>query len=170
MNKELTDIGFILKPHGYKGDMRIRIHGQVSILDAAPRAFFLQVGAEFIPYFTESYRPTGDSEALIHLEGIQSKEEAARLKGQALFLPSASIQWTEPVIESDPYIGCMAEDLQFGEIGVVDEVLSYPQQELLSIHRDGRQILIPLRPEFIHKLELDQKRILFDLPEGLLDI
>ncbi len=55
-------------------------------------------------------------------------------------------------------------------IGEVDEIVKLPGQDLLSVTKSGKQVLIPMVKQFIVSIDIDSKTIVINPPEGLLDV
>ena len=69
--KEVFRIGFLLKPHGVKGEISMSfLDSVVEELDA-PYLVCLVDGI-FVPFFVESVRNKGDRTVLIKFQGINS--------------------------------------------------------------------------------------------------
>jgi len=66
------------------------------------------------------------------------------------------------------YVSFEISDKTLGEIGVIEEIIEYPQQEMAAVTYKDKEVLIPLNDQLIVKIDLDGKRIEMDLPEGLL--
>jgi 16S rRNA processing protein RimM len=168
--QDLIEVGFIKKTHGYKGDVRIVINDDVIIPETVD-VFFLQVKGEKLPYFVDKMEHILDDEYIIHLEEITTKEIAQPFKATKLFLPKSKIETVNNVNDdAHELIGYVVEDLQKGRIGIVTDVYDLPQQELLGVQFGSKEVLIPLRLELIHLMQTDKKTIIFDLPEGLLEL
>jgi len=67
----------------------------------------------------------------------------------------------------DQLIGLRAETPDGSRIGTVTGVLPYPAQNLLSIDRDGREVLIPMVKEIIKKVDIPSGKVVIDSIEGL---
>ena len=67
-------------------------------------------------------------------------------------------------------IGCEVFQ-QTGElIGIVDEILKSPGQDLLSVSRAAGRVLIPMVKQIIIEIDVLAKKIIVNPPEGLLDV
>ena len=67
-------------------------------------------------------------------------------------------------------IGCEVFQ-QSGElIGIVDEILKSPGQDLLSVSRAAGRVLIPMVKQIIIEIDVLAKKIIVNPPEGLLDV
>src|SRR5688572_8506432 len=82
-------IGFILKPHGLKGEVTI------SLDDDAPddletfKSIFLEKDGRLEPYFIESISIKGNK-AYLKLEDIDSPEAASEISKQSIHLPKTA--------------------------------------------------------------------------------
>jgi 16S rRNA processing protein RimM len=53
---------------------------------------------------------------------------------------------------------------------VVDEIVKLPGQDLLSVNKDGKEVLIPMVKQIIVSIDIKTKKIVVDPPEGLFDV
>lgn len=167
---ELIKIGKALKTHGYKGHLRV-------FIDEFYMDDFEEMKAVFInelPYFILSKDINSDSQAIILLEEIDSKEKAQLLQGKDIFAKEDDL---EDILEDDPYneiIGFSMEDKTSGNIGIIETIVEMPKQYLAKVLKSeegkNREILIPLNEAFIIKTDKKKKIIYVDLPEGFLEI
>ncbi len=163
---ELIKIGKALKTHGYKGHLKIYI-------DEFYMDDFEEMKAIFInnlPYFILSKDINSDTDAIISLEEINSKEKAQLLTGKEIFAKEEDV---EEILEEDPYgdlKGFVLEDKNFGTIGNIEQVIELPHQFLAQVFKNEKEILVPLNEDFIIKIDDKKKIVTVALPEGLLDI
>ncbi len=55
-------------------------------------------------------------------------------------------------------------------IGIVENILSISESELLIVRSRRKDILIPLVSEICIQMNIDKREIIIDPPEGLLDL
>ena len=67
-------------------------------------------------------------------------------------------------------IGFSVKDVSFGDVGVVSGVNDSNVQPLFEIDRNGTEILIPLIDRFIKKVDKENKVILLEVPNGLIEL
>jgi 16S rRNA processing protein RimM len=67
-------------------------------------------------------------------------------------------------------IGCSVEDTSGNRIGTVIEVLHIAGNDQLVVKHLDRELLIPAVESICVQISLGEKRILVDLPEGLMDL
>ena len=66
--------------------------------------------------------------------------------------------------------GCRVYAVDGEYLGEVTDVLDAGGTEILEVHRDKEETLIPFAQEYLRLIDLDRQRIEVDLPEGLRDL
>jgi 16S rRNA processing protein RimM len=66
--------------------------------------------------------------------------------------------------------GCQVHRLSGEEVGVVQEVLHLPGQDVLVVRdHEGREVLVPFVAAMVPTVDVAHQRITIDPPDGLLD-
>ena len=107
----------------------------------------------------------------VKFEDVDSEEDADDLMKSPLYLPLDLL----PELDENQFyfhdiIGYQVEDLKKGPIGTITAINDMTSQALFEIDFNGNQILIPMNDSFIHKLDKEQKLLIVDAPEGLIDL
>lgn len=163
---ELIKIGKVLKTHGYKGHLKV-------FIDEFYMDDFEEMKAVFInnlPYFITLKDINSNSQAIILLEEIDSKEKAHPLQGKDIFAKDDDLSEILDGEEYDHLVGYNITDKTIGNIGTIEEVIEMPFQFLAKIIRDKKEILIPLNDDFILNIDEQNKIVEMELPDGFLDI
>jgi 16S rRNA processing protein RimM len=109
---------------------------------------------------------------VLKFAGIGSIEAAKRLRGGDLWI-SREERGALPegqYFQSD-LVGCKVVDEKDGRVlGVVEGFEQYGGPLLLDVKGDGREVLIPFVPAICVAVNLKDRSISVDLPEGLLDL
>ena len=152
------EIGFVLRAHGLKGLVRVR--SSDSILDLS-RVFVGDSPVEIVRVQRDK------DEFLVELKGITDRDAAELLKGAPLSaerseLPAPS---QDEVYLAD-LVGCRVFDTQQNDLGEVIAV-EVGAQELLTI-RGAREWQLPY--PLVVEVDVAQKKIVCDPPEGLVDL
>ena len=108
---------------------------------------------------------------VLKFAGVDSISDAERLVGSELQVPSDQRAPLEPgaAYVSD-LLGCALFD-RGREIGIVSDVRFGAGEAPLLVVRSGKtEFEIPYAQEFLRQVDLEQKRIVMTLPEGLLDV
>lgn len=163
--------GTITKPHGLKGDMVVKnLHEDAEILPDFD-ALFIEDKQQLVPYFIDDLQFRKPGEALLSLEDVNSIEATKVFERKDIYLPEDLLpELDEENIRFKDLIGFEVEDEQFGLVGKVKQVLLYPQQELFEIDHQGKDVLIPANEDFILEIDLEQKKIFMQVPEGLIEL
>jgi 16S rRNA processing protein RimM len=108
---------------------------------------------------------------ILKLETIDSREEAETLRGALLYAPADAL----PELDADEFylrdlVGLTVIEENGDRIGVVEDVLTFPGQDMLVIARDGQSsAMVPAVPEFVTTVDLEAGQITLRTIEGLLD-
>jgi len=164
---KLIEIGRLRKPFGVKGHIKIEVKEQYEAsLQDADVVFVISSDGD-IPYFVEGVSlgavPT------VKFEEVDSPEQAAKLSmsSMALRADDVLIDAVAPVENSLLMLAGFDIYDKDVKLGVIDEVLEYPQQVMAKVIVDGEPVLIPLPSEFVSSIDLEGNRLVCDLPEGL---
>ncbi|MEM9991203.1 MAG: ribosome maturation factor RimM [Bacteroidota bacterium] len=166
---KLIKIGYIQKPHGTKGELRIQIEEAYLKDVEGASVFFVEQQGQQLPFFVRQLR-LGKADTVL-LEDVTSREAAKQLANCAVFLQEQDIS-TETVetIGYAFYEGFTLTDKELGHVGVIEELLELPQQQMAMTTYQGKFVMIPMNDTFIVKVDETQKIIHLDLPEGLLEL
>lgn len=102
---------------------------------------------------------------LIRLAGVESANEAQTYAGATFYATRDRI-----VLEPGEYLdrdltGCVLYDKSGAALGTVNRVEHYPSSDMLIV--EGK--MVPMIKQFIRSIDTAGKRIVADLPAGLLD-
>jgi 16S rRNA processing protein RimM len=160
--KELVIIGRITRPREVRGEVWV-----LPMTDIADR--FLQLKTIFLISPRKTVRKKISSARyingapVIHLEGIATREEAAKLTDYELAIPKDEVaKLPENRFYQFDLIGCAVYDGET-ELGKVTNVEQYPANDVLSIEAtDGTGYSLALVESFVKKIDMEQKRIEID--------
>ena len=169
MNAEWVNIGFIRKPHGLQGYLRVQ-----SLSDVPDRFTDLnQISIEFHDGHRETHdietcRPDRDT-LLMKFKGIDTPEEVARLRGAYLQVP---LTQAAPLPEGTFYvfemIGSKVVSEEEEAIGVVREVISMPANDIIVVDTPAGELLVPAIQDIVLKISPEEERIVIRLIPGLI--
>ena len=86
-SKPTQKVGFVLKPHGYKGHLKFQ-----SDFDIEDDFLLLEINQKFVPFEIEGINPQG---SIIKLKGIDSETEASLLSGLSILAFSDEVEREE---------------------------------------------------------------------------
>lgn len=165
---ELTHlrIGEIVAPRGVHGEVKVNIE-----TDNPERFYALDtvyLGDTLNPFEVERAR-LFKGQALLQLKGIENRNQAERLRHTPVYvsiedaLPLAKDQYYYHQIEGLPTFTAEGERL-----GYVSEIIRTGSNDVYVIRGGRKEILLPVIKGVIHQIDLEEGRIIVELPEGLL--
>lgn len=168
--KDYIHIGRIVASFGLEGEVILKhALGKKTQLKGIEALFIEELKGSYLPYFIESSKARNEEETYVKLEGINTKESAARLTTRNAWLLDEDFR--KLAGKSAP-ISLLGYDLiNEGEnLGPVEEVIEQPHQVLLRISLDGKEALIPLHAGTLQSIDRTKKQVHVTLPDGLLDV
>ncbi len=165
--EDCRQAGRIGKPHGHEGAVKFELLPGLETDLNIDEPVFLFLEGKPVPFFmtecNESAQPP-----ILHFEEVHSIPEARKLQHAEVWVPKDSL------ITSDEFhprelVGLMVVDEIAGPLGPITGYQSSGLQDLLVMHYQEQEILLPLQNEIILKVSQDGKELITRLPEGLLD-
>ncbi|MFN7927555.1 MAG: ribosome maturation factor RimM [Blastocatellia bacterium] len=108
---------------------------------------------------------------VLKFTGYDDANRAEELRDISLVIPPEDLV----ELEEDEYFlfdleGCEVVTTAGEALGMVNKVEDYGAAPLLVIHRQGKEVLIPLTRDICPEVDTDHKRIVVNPPDGLLDL
>ena len=164
-------LGKIVKKYSFKGELLVKLDTDNPSTYTKMESVFIDKNKSLIPFFIERSSLHKSTLLRVKFEDIDSEEDADKLLKSELYLPLEFLpQLTGNKFYYHEIVGFEAEDLSFGLVGIVKGVNDTTNQAILEIERNGSEILIPLIDDFIKSVDREQKKIILEVPEGLIDI
>jgi len=131
---------------------------------------FIEISADrFLPYFIQSAKAKNESESLLKLEGILTKEAAHVLCAKKVWLTQEDFRKLAGRSAPISMIGYKLLDKE-NQLGQIEEIIEQPHQVLCRLMIGEKEVLIPLNESTIRKIDHKKKQVHTELPDGLLDI
>jgi 16S rRNA processing protein RimM len=168
--KSAYKFGYILKPHGLKGQVSVALDPEAPEDLKEMETIFIEKNNQLIPYLREEISITG-TKAYLKLEDIDTPEQAKEISKSALYLPKTSRPKSgRGEFYDDEVIGFEVKDEVEGALGSVTEITIAGPNRLLTLIYKGKEVLIPINSPFIKSINKTKKTILVELPDGFLEI
>lgn len=163
-------IGYILKPHGLKGEVTVSLDPDAPAELKPEQPVFLAHGEQWVPYFIQEISIRGNK-AFIKFEDVETPEAALSISKQSMFLPkSARPKARRGEFYDDEIVHFEVEDENAGLLGTIAEVIQAGPNKLFRVIYQKKEVLIPVNGPFITSINKTKKRVIVNLPEGFLDI
>lgn len=158
-SKPTRKVGFVLKPHGYSGQLRLNTDE-----DYVPESYlFVSVNDKFVPYEIESYNADAN---IIKLKGLNTIEQVTELLG----LPLLELLEEQDTPSAPDFTGYTLIDTISGHSYSITGIIEYPGNILLEFRHNYTDCLLPMHPDLITDINHETKTVTAQFPEGLLDL
>jgi 16S rRNA processing protein RimM len=167
---ELVEIGMIVGPHGIRGEVKAHVPDPSSSTLLRARRIMLRRGSEERVCTVVRARPaTGN--VLVSLEGVHDRNAAELLRGFAVFVSASDMP---PTGKGEYYLhqlrGMAVRDASGKAFGFVTTLSTNNAQDLLVMETSGgREVMIPFVDAIVREVRVDERVVVIDPPEGLLD-
>lgn len=171
---ELISIGHYNKPHGVAGEISATVDVEVELLRDLS-CLVSEVDGIFVPFFANACRPKTADTVLLTIDGIGNEVEATLLVNAEIFALKRDFDQLAEEEDADGYpldyfIGFEMKDVhgvRLGEIVAVDE---QTENAIFIVDRGEDECMIPAADELIVEFDVDNKTMVMDLPQGLLEL
>ena len=108
---------------------------------------------------------------ILKLVGIDTVEAAGALAGAWVEVArSEAVELPEGSYYDHDLVGCTVVDTHGRELGRIKDVLRLAGNHQLVVEHEGEEYWIPARAELCTEISLEARRVVVDLPEGLIDL
>jgi len=163
-------IGKLVASFGLKGDLILNHElGKKTPFKGIEVLFVEESKGNYLPYFIESARASNEEETTIKLEGLNTKESAARLISRNAWVTDTDFRLLVGKTAPIALLGYLLIN-EGVELAPIEEVINQPHQILLRITLKEKEVLIPLHEATLNKIDHVKKQVHVILPDGLLEI
>ena len=167
----LISIARIARPQGVRGEVIADILTDFpDRFDDLDEVTLLRDGKVLGSLALEQYR-FHKGRVLLKFAGYDDADRAEELRGASLVItPDELVE-----LDDDEYYvfdleGCEVVTVDGQPLGVVTKVDDYGAAPLLSVKTEKKEVLIPLTRDICPDVDVDNKKIVVNPPEGLLDL
>lgn len=163
-------IGKIVATHGLNGTLILtHIAGKSNWLKNEQVLFVAVNKDNRIPYYITKFKAHNDEEYHIQLDDIATVEAAKKLVGKHVYVPAEVLgeaKTDSPLL----WIGFNVVDTEKGALGELIDIAQTGHQWVGTIRYNGKEVLLPMVEPLLLEVNLRNKYIRMNLPEGLLDL
>ena len=160
---ELMEAGRVVGTHGVRGEVKLECwcDGPEFLSDVET----LYLDGQAIRVL--SARPH-KSHLLLRLEGVTGMEQAQELRGKVLHFNRDDVDLPEERHYIQDLEGCTVINEATGEsLGILEEVMRMPAQDVYVVRQGNREMLIPAVKEFIRGVDTQEKIVRVHVIEGM---
>jgi 16S rRNA processing protein RimM len=165
-------IGYFQKPHGVFGTLLLNFDESQEEEIENSQIFFVDIDGILVPWFVieDGIRITSSKTALIDLEWIDDDNDAKKLVRKSVWILKNKDDEAKPVEEDITWMGYEVLEDKKESLGIITEINDYAGNLVLTIEKNGQELLIPFHPDLVSSIDDVKRAITFNLPDGLIDI
>lgn len=159
METDWVVVGRVRRPVGLRGDVIAEPTGDDPERFAA--GVVLRVGGEGGRELTlRSSRPHKGGLVVLRFQGVETVEEADRLRGALLAVPAADLPpLPEGVFYHYQLEGLEVVDAAGRSLGRLHTILQTGSNDVYCVGTGAEEVLIPAIPEYVGRIDLETRRI-----------
>jgi 16S rRNA processing protein RimM len=164
-------LGKIAKKFSFKGEVLLYLDTDEPELYEDMESVFVEFNKDLIPFFIENSNLHKNDFLRVKFEDVDSEEEADKMIGCEIYLPLNML----PQLEGNKFyfhevIGFEIEDKRLGVFGKIVSINDSSAQPLFEVVNGSAEILVPMIDQFLVKIDRENKKVIMDLPEGLIEM
>jgi len=164
---DMLRMGKITSTAGLKGE--VKVYPYTDYKEKFEEVDYVLLGGKELPIQKVRYQK---NMAVLKLAGIESVEEAERVRDEILYIRRADA----PPLPEDTYyvkdlLGLAVKDESGERIGTLKDVIQNSAQDLYEIEKkEGGAFLLPAVEEFVLVIDMEKKVMTVRLLEGIADL
>ena len=173
MNKQIPDdlipIGVFIKPHGIKGELKVKLYNQHSNSLFPNQEIWFKGDDGWVSSAVDTSHING-IQSRIKIEFCLTRNHAEKLRGIKIFVQRRNF----PLLaEKDFYlvdlIGFCAISSKGENIGEITDIMENPANDIFVVKDGNIEHFIPIVDEFVQLFDFDNKCVTINVIEGLLN-
>jgi 16S rRNA processing protein RimM len=152
-------IGQIVKPHGVRGDVRVRSLSDVpGRFEALARVTLVPASGESLATAVRHVRPHGDGCYIVGFEAFATPEDAGRFRGALITIPrDAAVPHQPGSFYHYELVGLSVVTEDGGRVGRIEDILDTPGNAVFVVRDEGHEVLVPAAQSIIAGVDLDRR-------------
>lgn len=164
-------LGKIAKKFSFKGEVLIYLDTDEPEIYEEMESIFVEFGKNLVPFFIENSSLHKNDFLKVKFEDVDTEQQADEIIGSAVYLPLSAL----PKLEGNKFyyhevIGFDIEDQRLGVFGKITSVNDSSAQPLFEVVNGTVEILVPMIDQFLVKIDRENKKVVMNLPEGLVEM
>ncbi len=164
----LVPVGKIVTTHGVRGAVKVQAYGDtLGELEPGDKVLYAARGGAEGELTLVSLRPH-KRVWIGEFEEIRDMDKAREFVGRDLLIPEDQL----PELPEGEYyhfqlLGLSVETTDGRKLGILRNILETGSNDVYVVDREGEELLVPAIEDVIREIDLDAKKVIVDLPEGL---
>ncbi len=164
-------LGKIAKKFSFKGEVLMYLDTDEPELYENMESVFVEFNKNLVPFFIENSSLHKNDFLRVKFEDVDDEVEADSILNCDVYLPISML----PKLEGNKFyfhevIGFEIEDQRLGIFGKIVSINDTSAQPLFEVINGNVEILVPMIDQFLVKIDRENKKVIMDLPEGLVEM
>ncbi len=164
-------LGKIAKKFSFKGEVLMYLDTDEPELYENMESVFVEFNKNLVPFFIENSSLHKNDFLRVKFEDVDDEAEADSILNCDIYLPISML----PKLEGNKFyfhevVGFEIEDQRLGVFGKIVSINDTSAQPLFEVLNGNVEILVPMIDQFLVKIDRENKKVIMDLPEGLVEM
>ena len=164
-------LGKIAKKFSFKGEVLLYLDTDEPELYENMESVFVEFNKNLVPFFIENSSLHKNDFLRVQFEDVDTEEEADSIMNCDVYLPLSML----PKLSGNKFyfhevIGFELEDKRLGIFGKIVSINDTTAQPLFEVLNGEVEMLIPMIDHFLVEIDRENKKVIMDLPEGLVEM
>lgn len=167
--KDFLEAGKIVGTHGINGNVKVEPWCDSAEFLCSFKTLYFKSGEKKINVISARKQK---SNVIMSIEGVDDVEKAIAIRGKILYLKRSEANLPDDTFFVQDIIGCKVFDMDTNDLyGEVTDVFKTGANDVYQIKdKDGKIYLIPVIPDVVKTIDVDNQKIHIRPLEGLLTI
>ena len=164
-------LGKIAKKFSFKGEVLIYLDTDEPELYEEMESVFVEFNKNLVPFFIENSNLHKGDFLRVKFEDVDTEEDADEIMGCEIYLPLNMLpKLTGNKFYFHEVIGFEIEDQRLGVFVKIVYINDTSAQPLFEVINGNIEILVPMIDQFLIKIDRENKKVIMNLPEGLVEM
>ena len=164
-------LGKIAKKFSFKGEVLIYLDTDEPELYENMESVFVEFNKNLVPFFIDNSNLHKNDFLRVKFEDVDTEEDADSIMNCEVYLPISML----PKLSGNKFyfhevIGFEIEDKRLGVFGKIVSINDTTAQPLFEVLNGNVEMLIPMIDHFLVEIDRENKKVIMDLPEGLVEM
>ncbi len=165
----MTQIGYLKKMHGVKGALVLKLLDKMHFLGKVKDAIFIELQGNNVPYFIDEMGGS-HPEWILKLNTVNHLD-AGKMVGAKVFAMTDKFVVETSFSEEHAFLVSYTFIDQLTQLkGVITAIEEMTYQTILYVTINEKEVLVPLNADWIIEIDKPTKQIIYNCPEGLIEI
>jgi 16S rRNA processing protein RimM len=164
-------LGKIAKKFSFKGEVLVYLDTDEPELYENLESMFVERNKHLVPFFIETSSLHKNDFLRVRFEDVDTEDAADAILGSDVYLPLNML----PKLSGNKFyfhevIDFEIEDQRLGVFGKIVAINDSTAQPLFEVLNGEVEILVPMIDHFLVKIDRENKKVIMNLPEGLVEM